>query len=508
MKKIVTLIVFLGFSIFISGCESIDYDTLFSFTSSQIEAEIPEVINADFELPVFENIGVTYELNGKTFIGEYIYESPFYDQDVTLNYTLVKNNQTRDYSVDVRLLSDDSGYNEYRIYITLPQPIDAINKETYMQASVVTGMNKNGLDVIETETDAAQIRGRGNSTWIVYPKKPYRLRFDEDTSIFGMPKANNYVLLAEYADKSLMRNTIVQKMGSLCDTLAYSLETRFVELYINNVYNGLYVLTEQVEFQKNKLDIESIAGTANTGYLMELDMRFFDQMIVPGFDWIVVSGSPYEIKEPKSDDPLYSNIHAQYMFDYITSVEEALTNDFGYESLIDVDAWIDFFIIHELTKNVDVGFSSVYLIKEKDGLLKPGPLWDFDFSLGNADYIDYGPENFYGMKDYKNHLFQLMMNLPEIRLEYRERFNDMFFDELPMIYDMIPVLSESIATKADRNFEKWDIMETYIWPNPYEVMAESTFLGQVSYVEEYLHLRSDWMYETMLEYNYEHGIFD
>ncbi len=508
MRKIIVSIILLGIIFFISGCESIDYETLFSFTSSQIEAEIPEVINADFELPVFENIGVSYELNGKVFTGEYIYESPFYDQDVTLNYTLVKNNQTRDYSVDVRLLSDDSGYNEYRIYITLPQPIDAIIKETYMQASVIAVMNKNGVDVIDTNTDAAQIRGRGNSTWIVYPKKPYRLRFDENTSIFGMPKANNYVLLAEYADRSLMRNTITQKMGSLSDVLPYALETRYVELFINNVYNGLYVLTEQVEFQKNKLDIESIAGTANTGYLLELDMRFFDQMIVPGFDWIIVSNYPYEIKEPKSDYPLYSNIHAQYMFDYMTSVEEALINDIGYESLIDVDAWIDFFIIHELTKNVDVGFSSVYMIKEKDGLLKPGPLWDFDFAMGNADYIDYGPENFYGMMDYKNRLFQLMMNLPEIRTEFRERFNDMFFDDLQQVYSMIEVLSESISDKADRNFEKWDVMGTYIWPSPDEVVNELTFLGQVSYVEDYLHLRSDWMYETMLEYNYEHGIFN
>jgi spore coat protein CotH len=81
----------------------------------------------------------------------------------------------------------------------------------------------------------------------------------------------------------------------------------------------------------------------------------------------------------------------------------AIEQQDGYEDLIDLDNWIDYFIIQEFVKNVDVGWSSVYMYKEPQGKLKFGPVWDFDLAYGNADYIDYGPENWYGMREYKNH---------------------------------------------------------------------------------------------------------
>jgi len=494
-------------SIGLIGCENIDYETLFETRSNEINDLIPDTINSNFDLPIFDDVDVTYEYNGLSFTEEFIYESPFYDQDITLNYIIRRGNNAGEFTKTIHLIADDSGYNGYKLYIDLPYSVENVTKDEYTQASVQAIMTKNGTAVTEVDTDAAKIRGRGNSTWFSFPKKPFKLRFDENTSIFGMPKAKNYVLLAEYADKSLMRNTVVHKLSSLMDHLSYSLETRFVELYINTVYMGLYVLTEQVEFHKNKLDVESIAGIVDTGYLFELDMRLFDEFSELNSTWFLVYGYPYAIKEPDSDDLEYSQVHANYLTDYMVTVENALRDKTGYEELLDVDGWIDFFIIHELTKNVDVGFSSVFYYKEAGGPLKPGPLWDFDFAIGNADYIDYGPENFYGMKDYKNRLFKLMMDVPEIRIQFRERFNDVFYDMLPEVYDMLPVLSQSILTEANRNFDKWSIMDIYVWPNPEEVMNENTFLGQVSYLEIYLHERSNWMYGIMFEDDYINGIF-
>lgn len=507
MKKAMIFIILALTSIGLIGCETIDYLVLFETRSNEIKDAIPTTVNSNFALPIFDDVDVTYVYNDQYFTDEFIYESPFYDQEVTLYYTIRRGNKVGEFSRSIHLLADDSGYNKYKLYIELPYSVNNVTKEVYTQASVLAIMTKNGIAETEIETDAAQIRGRGNSTWFSYPKKPFRLRFDENTSIFGMPKAKNYVLLAEYADKSLMRNTVVQKLSGLMGHLSYTLETRFVELYINTTYMGLYVLTEQVEFHKNKLAIESISGVTDTGYLFELDMRYYDMYTELNNEWFMVANYPYEIKNPDSDDLEYSQVHADYLTAYMTSVENALLAKTGYEELLDVDGWIDFFIIHELTKNVDVGFSSVYYYKEAGGPLRPGPLWDFDFAIGNADYIDYGPENFYGMKNYKNRLFKLMMDVPEIRIKFRERFNDMFYDVLPEIYAMIPVLAESIQTQADRNFNTWNIMEIYIWPNPLEVMNENTFLGQVSYLETYLHQRSNWMYGIMFESEYINGIF-
>ena len=292
MRKILIYIVILGFSMIVISCEEIDYPILFQTISEEIEDSVPEVVNHDFDLPSYTNVEVIYEINGLSFEGSYEYMSPFYDLDTTLNYQIKKNDQMYEGSVDIRLLADDSGENNYELHLSLPESVENVTRETYMQASVIAKRNHNGVEETELETTEAQIRGRGNSTWLSYPKKPFRLRFNENTSIFGMPEAKNYVLLAEYADKSLMRNTIVHKLSSLSDVLPYTLETRFVELYINTTYMGLYVLTEQVETHKNKLDINPVAGVADTGYLIELDMRFFDQTIEPGYDWIVVNGIP------------------------------------------------------------------------------------------------------------------------------------------------------------------------------------------------------------------------
>ncbi len=508
MKKTMIIILFVLTSIGLIGCESIDFPELFETRAKEIKDAIPTSVNSNFALPVFDDVDVTYEYNEQYFTDEFIYESPFYDQDVTLNFTIRRGNKAGEFSEPIHLLADDSGYNGYKLYIDLPYSVNNVTREAYTQASVLAIMTKNGIAETEIDTNAAQIRGRGNSTWFSYPKKPFKLQFDENTSIFGMPEAKEYVLLAEYADKSLMRNTIVHKLSSLLDNSSYTLETRFVELYINTVYMGLYVLTEQVEFHKNKLDIESIAGVADTGYLFELDKRYYDTYTALNDEWFMVADYPYEIKEPDSDDLEYSQIHADYLTSYMTSVENALIAKTGYEELLDVDGWIDFFIIHELMKNVDVGFSSVYYYKEAGGPLRPGPLWDFDFAIGNADYIDYGPEGFYGMKDYKNRLFKLMMDVPEIRLEFRERYSDIYLDILPEIYEMIPVLTQSIFVQAQRNFDKWETMDLYVWPNPDEVVRANTFMKQVDYIESYLHLRSYWMYQIMYDEDYIGGIFE
>ena len=508
MKKISVLMLFMILITVLMSCQTIDVDQLFEKTSIEIENSLPKTINHDFMLPKIEEANVTYEINGVIYEDEYVYESPFYDINTQLKYTISKNSQIYEGSIDITILSDDSGFNHYELHLTLPESVENVTRETYMQAAVLAKKHVNGVEEVELETMEAQIRGRGNSTWFTYPKKPFRLRFDKNTSIFGMPEAKNYVLLAEYADKSLMRNTIVHKLSSLSDVLPYTLETRFVELYINTTYMGLYVLTEQVEVHKNKLDIESIAGVADTGYLLELDMRFFEQTIEPGYDWIVVNGIPYEIKDPNSDDLGFSSIHADYMFNYMKNVEDSLIAKSNYETLIDIDAFIDYFIIQELIKNVDVGYSSVFYMKEAGGLLQPGPLWDFDFAIGNADYIDYSPENFYGMKAYKNRLFKLMMDIPEIREQYRIRFHQYYLDQLPELYEMIPVLSSSIENQANENFLKWQILDEYVWPNPIEIVEANTFTKQIDYIDNYLKDRAEWLLYAMNEEDYNEGIFE
>jgi hypothetical protein len=513
MKKISILIMLLMISIFLVSCDqeifpSTDYTEQIESLALEIEQLIPDTINADFDLPNYNDYDIVYTLGDQSYTDEYIYNSPFFDIDQEFKYQITRGQTSLEFSKQVMHLSYESGHNFNKIYLDLPVTIENISRDIYTQVDVTVLTTKNKEEVIEHSTSEAQLRGRGNSTWFSFEKKPYRLRFDKNTSILGMPEAKNYVLLAEYSDKSLMRNTITHKMSTFFNNIPYHLQIRYVELYVNQEYRGLYVLTEQVEIHPNKYYIESTPGSFNTGYFLELDWRLMESGTQPGFDWFRVSEIPYEIKEPDSSDLAYTTAHVTYISQYLKDIENALIAKSGYEELIDIDNFIEHFIIHEFVKNVDVGWSSIFMSKEKDSKLLYPMIWDFDLAIGNADYIDYGPENFYGFASNKNRFFHLMMQIPEVRLKFRERFNDFYFDELPILLEMIPVLATSLSTQVNANFSKWNILNHYVWPNPPEMLEANTHDRQIEYIINYMNARASWMLEAMLTEDYENGYFD
>jgi hypothetical protein len=112
------------------------------------------------------------------------------------------------------------------------------------------------------------------------------------------------------------------------------------------------------------------------------------------------------------------------------------------------------------------------------------------------------------MKAYKNRLFKLMMDIPEIREQYRIRFHQYYLDQLPKLYKMIPILSASIEEQANDNFAKWQIFDQYVWPNPIEIVEANSFEKQISYIENYLKDRADWLLYAMNEEDYYEGIFE
>ena len=202
MKKIVLgfLLVFLMWFLYACTKEELSPVDL-SELEDDILMQIPDQINSDFKLDIDDSYQVTYELLNQKSEGFFDYVSPFYDQRGTMKITVQKGDSKFDIEKEVTLVSLESGLNETKISINLNVPLSQVNKEDYVLASVKVETKKNDEIVIEHETSEAKLRGRGNSTWFVYEKKPYRLRFDKNTSILGMPAAKNYVLLAEYADK-------------------------------------------------------------------------------------------------------------------------------------------------------------------------------------------------------------------------------------------------------------------------------------------------------------------
>jgi spore coat protein CotH len=508
MKNISIVLHFVFFMFLLTACQvngidETDYDDI----ATILQSRLPSSVNSDFLLPSYGEYDITWTFKGNQLEDIFIYESPFADETTQITATIKNGRTTKTYDFPFQLIAVDSAKNNHKIYITMDIPINQVSRTEYNSINILFEGNVNGETYQIFQTENALLRGRGNSTWGM-PKKPFRIRFLEEVSILGLPTARDYVLLAEYADKSLLRNTLVHKFSSYLDTVDHVIQTRVVELYVNGNYEGVYTLTEQVELREEKLFFESIPGVVDTGYFLELDHRFFEKGGVENVDGIVVAGIPYEIVSPNPSNSNYTSAQTAFIKQYIIDMETALLNKEGYEEYIDIDNWIDFFIVQELFKNVDVGWSSINIYKLPGGPIKMGPLWDFDLAIGNADYIDYGVENWYGMRDHKNRWFKLMMDIPEVREQFKLRYMEIYFNHMSDFLDSIWVMHEAINPAAQRNFNRWQILDHYVWPNPQEMVQAKTHEAQVNYVYHYIKNRSEWMLIAVQSEDFAQGRFD
>lgn len=244
------------------------------------------------------------------------------------------------------------------------------SKENYVNSTISFTHSNDGwkLDAV-----TAGLRGRGNSTWLWYPKKPYRIKFEKKQSLMGLPKAKSWVLLAEYRDPTNLMNSFVFELGQLMG-LPYTNHNRYVELVLNGKNQGLYHLTEQVQQNENRVAIDEL-----NGYLIQLD-RDDGPELAPGATdnfWSQVYGMPVCVKNP--DEP-GADVLSRVRTD-LAALENAIKggNLAEVEKLLDVSTMIDYLIVQELVYNVEMDAPrSVYMNKDVGGLWKMGPLWDFD----------------------------------------------------------------------------------------------------------------------------------
>lgn len=218
----------------------------------------------------------------------------------------------------------------------------------------------------------AGIRGRGNSTWEWYPKKPYRIKFDKKQSVLGLGKAKSWVLLAEYRDPTDLMNTYVFEMGQAL-LLPYTNHNRYVWLHLNGEEMGLYHLTEQVQQGENRVNIDE-----EKGYLLSLDADdgpYYSED--PDNFWSITYELPVCVKNPENQSPE----QLEAIRDEFNILERAI--EIGSyseaEELLDMTSLADFLLIQELVYNVELDAPrSMYIHKGVNEKWTFGPLWDFD----------------------------------------------------------------------------------------------------------------------------------
>ncbi len=378
--------------------------------------------------------------------------------------------------------------------------LPVVSIRTEQGAPIATKKDYVGCTVSVANTDAeytlvsesGKIKLRGNST-ASFPKKPYKLKFDEKVDLFGNGKAKTWTIIANYLDLSLARNYIAYSLGAAFDELEFVTTMQFADVYVNGQYDGVYIICEQVEVGKNRVDIDEDYTTPETGYLIEMDERA-SQEGVENHDWFMAGAGDdafeYAIKSPDPEEENFTDAHVFYIKEYFDRCLAALNGDDfeAVRALLDVESFVDGYILDELMHCVDVGFSSFYMYKDKDGKLTRGPLWDYDLSLGNCSYH----ENAVKIE----HLWAKSENIWYNKLLAFDEFFAMVTDRLAALEDTILEVVASCEDYLDlhkealeRNFERWEILgvksSDYTPADIYEI---ETLDGQLKYIFDWLSL--------------------
>lgn len=372
---------------------------------------------------------------------------------------------------------------------------------------------------------------RGSTSQIFFDKKSYGVETwdqngnDIDIALAGFPAEEDWIFHGPFSDKSLIRNALIYDLSNKIGQ--YASRTRFFEMKLNGEFQGTYLLMEKIKRDKNRVDIEKLEPNDNDpnlisgGYIIKIDKTTGESSSHGDYNEKISFYSKYDPNGEEGKDKkiffLYdvpspekiSKEQKIYIQSYINSFEEALlSNDFsdpktGYRQFIDVDSFVDFFLLNELSHNPDAYRLSTYMHKKRNGKLKMGPIWDFNIAFGNVNYCkgedvnnwifkynDYCPDDFWLVPFW----WSKLLNDPYFANIIKARWQELRQNELSdkLIFGKIDLLISELETSdaIKRNFERWPILGQWIWPNSY---VGTTYESEINYLKNWLSQRLTWM---------------
>jgi len=475
-----------------------DEELFFNGIFEVVENQVPEVLMSHLTLPVYDDDSVllSYSSNcAEIEHGRIIYPFPTEDTACVLRVSVTVDDVTKSNEMVLVFSGIDNLPKIPEIYITTEGNAEIESNKEYISGSL-TVISDGSFDNADITNESLSIRLRGNSTlWM--PKLSYKIKFDEKTKLLNDNSEKDWVLLANFADQTLIRTALAYNMASELN-MSFAPSVTFVDVYVNGVYQGNYMLTDQIEVTNDRVDIEENVPDIDTGYLIEFDKGLWrsDEEIASS-NYFVVDGIPFVLKSPQIEDDHYSAAQKQYIKEYVEDVLNALEAGDDYSALIDEASFIDWFIVSEVFKNVDSGYSSVYFYKDKGGKLEMGPVWDFDLSTGNPGHLGddlRGPEGWYTNRWDKNLFFAYLMNYPSFQENLKARWNEVYDETILGLLDDVYYYSDSITDSRYQNFELWDIIGTNEeWYTAPEILELQTYDEQVWFLYDYLQVRIMWL---------------
>lgn len=353
-------------------------------------------------------------------------------------------------------------------------PVDS--KEVYVPATMQLGA---------AAPLALQIRGRGNTTWTMMPKKPYRLKLDKKAALLGATAYKDWSLLANYSDKTMMRNHLAGCLSSMLD-MDYTPAQRYVELTLNGDYAGLYQLADQIEARSGRVEIgaqSSAADDPGMGFLLEQEQRPSDEV-----SFVSQGAQAYIVQSDASAEQI-PNISR-----FIDGMEGALFGTgfkdpaAGYLPWLDVDSLVDFYLINELYRNNDAFLSSTYAYRPRDGKLHYGPVWDFDIGAGNINYNGNEATEGWWVRTRSAYVARLLQD-EQFRWHLQARWRYLS-SRMPELLAHAKASAQALDEAQARNFQRWPILGVPVWPN---AVWPATYAEEVQYLVNWLDSRARWM---------------
>lgn len=351
-------------------------------------------------------------------------------------------------------------------------------------------------DVFNDYNGLISIRTRGKSSHD-FAKKSYRFELkdisgkDTSISILGMPKENDWILFGPYTDKSQIRNKFSYDLGRSMGN--YATRSRFCELIINGQNQGLYMLTEQIKRDKNRIDISKLDSTDIEGYKVTGGYIFkFDK---PEYGSTTIKGR--QISYPNEIQPEQESYLRNYFNNYDSVL---LSNDFmdpyiGFRKYADDTSLVDYLIINEIAKNPDVYLYSTYLYKDrddKDGRTKFGPIWDFDIAYGNTIFQQGNRTDGWQWDVNKSLKLTRYLQDPKLVDLLQERWWNFRATTLSndSIFNLFDQMIEDIRQVRIRNYEVWPIIDKTLFFPGYDVY---NYEAEIETMQNWLETRLEWI---------------
>ena len=338
------------------------------------------------------------------------------------------------------------------------------------------------------------IKGRGNSSWTNAPKKSYTLKFDSKQNFLGLEKHKSFALIANYFDKTLLRNITAYSLAKKVFTkMSWAPSAKTVHLFIDGVYQGLYSAVETIKIADNRVNIPDISDFVSSqdknfedyGFILEVNERK-DEI----FNFDSGKGVPFSLKEPDGKDleDICNKIEEK-----TKSVEAKVYQ--GDFSELDLYSFADWWIVEELSKNTDSQFySSCYMyFNPADKKFHMGPVWDFDLGFGN-NMVDVNTEGFQAdaASNGANWILELRRS-DEFKKIVKERWSECKASIESYFSGEYEENLSNIKEDVDFNFIRWPILGKSVWKAPNDCDERKDYDSEVEYFKTWKDNRINWL---------------